>query len=88
MTMSWVFLGRRQRGTQGGLARVEVSLSPATDGKPSASVLPPDDAERYIREHGKEASRSCARSAELSGCLLAELRAQADLPCEDAEILV
>jgi DNA primase len=61
---------------------LEVSLPLATDGKPIRFLfLPPEhDPDSYVREHGKEAFEKLVREAPtLSGFLIAELRAQADL---------
>ena len=61
---------------------LEVSLPLATDAKPIRFLfLPPEhDPDSYIRAHGKDSFEQLVREAPtLSGFLIAELRAQADL---------
>ena len=61
---------------------LEVSLPLATDAKPVRFLFLPeeDDPDTYIRKHGKDAFERLVREAPtLSGFLLAELRAGADL---------
>jgi DNA primase len=61
---------------------LEVSLPLAVDHKPMRFLFLPaeDDPDSYVRKHGQEAFESLARDAPtLSGFLLGELRAEADL---------
>ena len=61
---------------------LEVSLPFALDHKPMRFLFLPaqDDPDSYIRQHGKDAFERLAAAAQtLSGFLLGELRAQADL---------
>ncbi len=61
---------------------LEVSLPLAVDHKPMRFLFLPaeDDPDSYVRKHGQEAFENLAREAQtLSGFLLGELRAQADL---------
>jgi DNA primase len=61
---------------------LETSLPLAVDHKPMRFLFLPaeDDPDSYVRQHGKEAFERLARDAQtLSGFLLGELRAQADL---------
>jgi DNA primase len=61
---------------------LEVSLPLAVDHKPMRFLFLPaeDDPDSYVRKHGQEAFESLARDAlTLSGFLLGELRAEADL---------
>ncbi len=61
---------------------LEVSLPLAVDHKPMRFLFLPaeDDPDSYVRKHGQDAFENLAREAQtLSGFLLGELRAQADL---------
>jgi len=71
-----------QAGRKAAWRALEVSLPLAVDHKPMRFLFLPaeDDPDSYVRKHGQEAFEKLVREAQtLSGFLLGELRAQADL---------